>query len=165
MSIILKEPIILDLRVWINLVVTRALRAIWSKWSFALWECSLLVGVSSRDRHGFQEKHHLICRLLDEIEYVDGKSSLKNVVGGAGSYAAFGARLVAGVAHSRSVGWVVDAGSDFPLDIRRILESWQTNCLFREDESRLTTRAWNGYGYGRREHRGREHRRYGNLMV
>jgi hypothetical protein len=107
----------------------------------------------------------MCCPSLDEIEYVDGKSSLKDIVGGAGSYAAFGARLVAGAAHSRSVGWVVDAGSDFPLDIRRMLESWQTSCLFREDESRLTTRAWNGYGCGRREHRGREHRRYGNSMV
>ena len=73
-------------------------------------------------------------------------------MGGAGTYAAIGARLVAGSEHSRSVGWIVDIGSDFPCEFRRTLESWQTSCLFREDESRLTTRAWNGYGPG--EHRG-----------
>ncbi len=73
-------------------------------------------------------------------------------MGGAGTYAAIGARLVAGAEFSESVGWIVDMGSDFPVDFRRTIDSWQTSCLFREDRSRLTTRAWNGYGP--EDHRG-----------
>jgi hypothetical protein len=68
------------------------------------------------------------------------------IVGGAGTYAALGARLVAGGEHSRSVGWIVDMGSDFPADFRQMIDSWNTSCVFREDKSRVTTRAWNGYG-------------------
>lgn len=73
-------------------------------------------------------------------------------MGGAGTYAAIGARLVTGAENSNSVGWIVDIGSDFPVEFRQTIESWRTDCLFREDSSRLTTRAWNGYGS--EEHRG-----------
>jgi hypothetical protein len=73
-------------------------------------------------------------------------------MGGAGTYAAIGARLVAGQKHSASVGWIVDIGADFPNEFRQAIEAWGTSCLFRKDNSRLTTRAWNGYGLG--EHRG-----------
>lgn len=67
-------------------------------------------------------------------------------MGGAGPYAVVGARMVAGLEHSQSVGWIVDAGSDFPTVVRHIIQSWNTHCVMREDEARLTTRAWNGYG-------------------
>jgi hypothetical protein len=75
------------------------------------------------------------------------------VIGGAGTYAAIGARLVAGTDHSTSVGWIVDMGSDFPLKFRQVIEALNTFVIFREDKSRLTTRAWNGYGPGS-DHRG-----------
>ena len=51
-----------------------------------------------------------------------------------------------GDANASTIGWVVDAGSDFPAEFRAQLEDWQTACMFREDSTRLTTRAWNSYG-------------------
>jgi len=90
--------------------------------------------------------------IIDEIEYVGGKTPEKVVIGGAGTYAAIGARLVAGERFSKSVSWIVDVGSDFPSNFRSTIESWQTACLFREDANRLTTRAWNAYS-GENEHR------------
>jgi hypothetical protein len=50
----------------------------------------------------------------DEVEYVGGKTAGKVIIGGAGSYAAIGARLAAGERYARSVSWIVDVGSDFP---------------------------------------------------
>ena len=75
------------------------------------------------------------------------------MIGGAGTYAAVGARLVAGGENSGSIGWIVDMGSDFPIEFRQLIESWCTSCFFRQDKSRLTTRAWNKYG-PLDEHRG-----------
>lgn len=69
-------------------------------------------------------------------------------MGGAGSYAALGARLFCPPPRSKSVGWIVDAGSDFPEEIRESIRQWDTRCLLRESSERLTTRAWNGYGDG-----------------
>jgi sugar/nucleoside kinase (ribokinase family) len=43
------------------------------------------------------------------------------------------------------VGWIADRGSDFPAAIDAQIESWQTFCFARTDETRLTTRGWNGY--------------------
>lgn len=71
---------------------------------------------------------------------------MKSIIGGAGSYAVVGARLVAGKKLSSSVSWIVDVGSDFPTEVLGVIKSWNTNCLIREDSGRLTTRAWNGYG-------------------
>ena len=44
-------------------------------------------------------------------------------------------------------------GSDFPADLRDLIETWNTKCVFRLDTDRLTTAAWNGYGHN--EHRGK----------
>jgi len=52
---------------------------------------------------------------------------------------------------SKSVGWIVDCGSDFPPEIRQAIDTWNTSCLYRETPERLTTRGWNGYGAN--EHR------------
>ena len=91
---------------------------------------------------------------LDEVDYGTGKAAEKVVMGGAGSYAAIGARLAAGQRFAGLVSWIVDVGSDFPPEFRLTIEAWQTNCIFREDRARLTTRAWNGYS-GEDGHRGR----------
>ena len=84
--------------------------------------------------------------MTDEIEYTDGKARAESIIGGAGTYATIGARLVAGQENARLVGWIVDVGSDFPPEFRTMIDSWQTNCMYRHNETRLTTRAWNGYG-------------------
>ena len=73
-------------------------------------------------------------------------------MGGAGTHAVVGARLVACAKHSESVGWIVDTGSDFPTSFCHTIDLWQVSRLLREDRSRLTTRAWNGYGP--EDHRG-----------
>ncbi|EZF27303.1 hypothetical protein H112_00691 [Trichophyton rubrum D6] len=82
---------------------------------------------------------------LDEIEYEPPTPPVRGIVGGAGSFAAIGARIAAGKDHSRSVGWIVDAGNDFPEHVRNLIASWETHCVFREDMNRQTTKGWNGY--------------------
>ncbi|PYH48449.1 ribokinase family protein [Aspergillus saccharolyticus JOP 1030-1] len=84
--------------------------------------------------------------ILDDIDFEGTKPPVKNILGGAASYAIIGARLVAGKEHARSVSWIVDVGSDFPAEVLSVIKSWGTNCIIREDNDRLTTRAWNGYG-------------------
>ncbi|KAK9239718.1 Ribokinase-like protein [Lipomyces kononenkoae] len=83
--------------------------------------------------------------IIDEIHHPDGTSQY-DVIGGAGTYAAYAARYFLPYPLSKRVGWVVDAGSDFPPAIRKELFSLQTTMIFREDHTRLTTRGWNGYG-------------------
>src|SRR5437764_7197102 len=90
----------------------------------------------------------------DEVEYAGRIPAERAIIGGAGSYAAIGARLAAGDRYASLVSWIVDVGSDFPPQFRSVIESWQTDCIFREDRTRLTTRAWNSYS-GENEHRGR----------
>jgi hypothetical protein len=84
--------------------------------------------------------------VLDEIHFPSPKPSVYNVLGGAGSYAALGARLFSPPPASKSVAWIVDAGSDFPDEIRKVIQSWNTGCCIRETPGRLTTRGWNSYG-------------------
>ncbi|KAG2415274.1 hypothetical protein HFD88_006465 [Aspergillus terreus] len=98
-----------------------------------------------------QPHHHVeFCTLgmfiLDDIEFGGIRPNVKNVLGGAASFAVVGARLVAGREHSQSVSWIVDVGSDFPSDVLEVINSWDTACVIRKDPGRLTTRAWNGYG-------------------
>ncbi|KAJ5901998.1 hypothetical protein N7495_002526 [Penicillium taxi] len=81
----------------------------------------------------------------DDIDFGSSRPGVKNVLGGAASFAVLGARLVAGSTYARSVSWIVDVGSDFPSETLAEIRSWDTDCLFREDHSRLTTRGWNGY--------------------
>lgn len=90
--------------------------------------------------------------IIDEIEFPPPKPPVKDIVGGAGSYSALGARIFSPPPQSRSVGWIVDCGSDFPPELRDSIASWETGVLIRETPDRLTTRGWNGYGEN--EHRG-----------
>ncbi|KAJ5097215.1 hypothetical protein N7456_007936 [Penicillium angulare] len=83
--------------------------------------------------------------ILDDIEFGGTRPDVKNALGGAASFAVIGARLVAGLEHGRSVSWIVDVGSDFPQETLQAIKSWGTDCVIREDHSRLTTKAWNGY--------------------
>ncbi|KAK3380140.1 Ribokinase-like protein, partial [Lasiosphaeria ovina] len=81
----------------------------------------------------------------DEIEYLPPKPPVRDVLGGAGSYSALGARLFSPPPLSKSVGWFVDRGSDFPEAITAVVESWETSAVMRTSAGRLTTRGWNGY--------------------
>ncbi|RMZ77851.1 hypothetical protein DV737_g4139, partial [Chaetothyriales sp. CBS 132003] len=83
--------------------------------------------------------------IIDEIEYHDGREKTENILGGAGAYAALGARLAASDKPG-SVSWIVDRGSDFPDQLAAVIGSWQTSVVYRINAGRLTTRAWNGYG-------------------
>ncbi|KIW14349.1 hypothetical protein PV08_07131 [Exophiala spinifera] len=85
--------------------------------------------------------------IIDQIEYLNtSRAPAQKILGGAGTYAALGARLAAGRANSHAVSWIVDMGSDFPPEFRALIETWQTSCTFRLDLGRLSTTAWNGYG-------------------
>lgn len=83
--------------------------------------------------------------IIDEIEYLPPKPAVRDILGGAGSYSALGARLLSPPPLSSTVGWIIDKGSDFPESITTLVESWETTAIFREDPARLTTRGWNGY--------------------
>jgi len=88
--------------------------------------------------------------IVDEIEWKtpNPPPTKHDLIGGAGTYAVLGARLAVSpfVSLARSISWIVDIGADFPTSIKDTIDSWNTNCVFRRDMSRLTTRAWNGYG-------------------
>ncbi|KAG9521960.1 Ribokinase-like protein, partial [Aureobasidium melanogenum] len=68
-----------------------------------------------------------------------------NIPGGAGTYSALGARLLSPSPESDRVGWVVDAGHDFPSFLRDMIAAWDTAVLFRSRDA-PTTKGWNGYG-------------------
>ncbi|KAL6858502.1 Ribokinase-like protein [Trichoderma novae-zelandiae] len=84
--------------------------------------------------------------ILDDIDFAPPTPSRSNVLGGAGSYAALGARLFSPPPLSSTVGWIVDQGSDFPPAVTALVDSWDTGAVIRHDADRLTTRGWNGYG-------------------
>ena len=73
-----------------------------------------------------------------------------NVLGGAGIYAALGARVfraedVCGEKDCKSVGMIVHEGCDFPIDAKAELESWHLSSVFVKTPQRLTTRGKNTY--------------------
>lgn len=88
--------------------------------------------------------------IIDEIEWQtpNPPPPKTNLIGGAGTYAVLGGRLAASPSQplSRTISWIVDIGSDFPPEVKSTIDSWNTDCIFRCDPNRLTTRAWNGYG-------------------
>lgn len=92
-----------------------------------------------------ENRNPLTCSNQDEIEYLPPTPPVKDVLGGAGTFSALGARLFSPPPRSESVGWIVDKGSDFPPDLEALIASWGTSVLLRETPERLTTRGWNGY--------------------
>lgn len=70
---------------------------------------------------------------------------MKDILGGAGTYSALGARLLSPGPLSTSVGWIIDRGSDFPPALDDLISTWETSALIRDTPDRLTTRGWNGY--------------------
>lgn len=87
-------------------------------------------------------------RSTDDIEFPPPKPPVRDILGGAGSWSALGARLFSPPPLSRSVGWIIDQGSDFPDSVTKLVDSWSTTAVFRPTPDRLTTRGWNGYAEG-----------------
>lgn len=114
----------------------------------ARWACSSSV-ICRLQHHSWTAAQHAH---PDEIEFTPPTPPVRDILGGAGSYAALGARLFAPPPRSKAVAWIVDCGSDFPPALRETIASWETGALIRETPHRLTTRGWNGYGDN--EHRG-----------
>ncbi|KAI0386027.1 Ribokinase-like protein [Hypomontagnella monticulosa] len=83
--------------------------------------------------------------IIDEIEYQPPTPPVKDILGGAGTYSALGARLFSPPPLSNSVGWIIDKGSDFPAALEDLISTWETSVLIRPTPERLTTRGWNGY--------------------
>ncbi|KAI2606723.1 Ribokinase-like protein [Hypoxylon sp. NC1633] len=83
--------------------------------------------------------------IIDEIEYLPPTPPVKDILGGAGTYSALGARLFSPPPLSSSVGWIIDKGSDFPAELEELICAWETSVLIRPTPDRLTTRGWNGY--------------------
>ncbi|KOS21653.1 Protein MAK32 [Escovopsis weberi] len=83
--------------------------------------------------------------IIDDIEFKPPTAPVKDVLGGAGAFSAVGARLFSPGSLSKTVGWIVDKGSDFPPVLSTVVDGWGTSAVIRSDSSRLTTRGWNGY--------------------
>ncbi|KGQ09390.1 Protein MAK32 [Beauveria bassiana D1-5] len=86
--------------------------------------------------------------IIDDIDFLPPTPPAKDILGGAGTYSALGARLLSPSPLSRTVGWVVDKGFDFPPALAELIDTWDTHAVYRHDASRLTTRGWNGYDAG-----------------
>ncbi|KAF2401985.1 MAK32-like protein [Trichodelitschia bisporula] len=89
--------------------------------------------------------------VIDEVHFLPPTPPVKDIFGGAASFAALGARIFSPPPLSKSVGWIVDCGYDFPPELRKAIDQWQTSCLMREQPDMPTVRGWNGYGEN--EHR------------
>lgn len=81
--------------------------------------------------------------ILDDIHYLDAPSQT-SIIGGAGTYSAIGARLFSPPPQSSQVGWIIDAGPDFPQHVLDIINSWRSHAVIRPRDG-STTRGWNGY--------------------
>lgn len=81
--------------------------------------------------------------IVDDIYYSIPRAPVTDIIGGAGSYAVLGARIMRGSGHT--VGWTIHAGSDFPETVRKEVQSWGTRCEFVDTPERLTTRGLNVY--------------------
>ncbi|KAA8895523.1 Ribokinase-like protein [Sphaerosporella brunnea] len=88
--------------------------------------------------------------IIDQIHYgpPSDRRVVDDVVGGAGTYALLGARLFSPPPLSKTLGWIVDCGRDFPPALLPLLRSFDTTMQLRHDAARLTTRGWNSYGPG-----------------
>ncbi len=83
--------------------------------------------------------------IIDEIHYQPPRAPDLDVMGGAGLYAALGARLFRPPPSSSRVGWTIHEGHDFPSHMRNTIDAWNTSCQFISTPDRPTTTAFNRY--------------------
>ncbi len=112
-------------------------------------ECAFSVCVVEIHSHNWT-----VSNLLSDDIYQRSPPKLlhSNVLGGAGIYAALGARVfrgkdVNGEKGCRSVGVIVHEGCDFPREAKAQLESWHLSSVFVKTKQ-LTTRGKNVYSEG-----------------
>ncbi|KAK6512931.1 hypothetical protein TWF506_009093 [Arthrobotrys conoides] len=85
--------------------------------------------------------------IIDQIHFPASGRVVDDIIGGAGTFGIIGARLFSPPPElSRTLGWIVDVGNDFPKSIKLELERWGTSLILRETPERRTTRGWNSYG-------------------
>ena len=83
--------------------------------------------------------------------YQSSRAPMLNRLGGAGTYATVGARLLCSHESSKipdrphNIGFIVHAGEDFPREVEAELQSWYTRSLILHTPERLTTRGRNIY--------------------
>lgn len=83
--------------------------------------------------------------IIDEIHFSNGRS-LFDVLGGGGTFAIVGSRIVLGNRYSKRCGWVVDIGNDCLQVIEEKLKSWNTGGVYRYHRNRTCNHGWNKYG-------------------
>lgn len=89
---------------------------------------------------------------MSDAIYPEAGPPLKDILGGAGTYATVGARLFCQGHASVTVGFVVHAGDELPLKLRDEIASWKSGTHIIETPNRMTTRGKNVYADGiRRE--------------
>jgi len=95
--------------------------------------------------------------IIDQIHYgpAEARKMVDGVMGGAGTFAIYGARLFSPPPASEKLGWIIDAGYDFPEYCVSQIEALKTHAIFRNNPGRKTTQGWNSYGPG--EHRAFEY--------
>jgi len=86
--------------------------------------------------------------IIDQIQYgpAEARKMVDGVIGGAGTFAIYGARLFSPPPASEKLGWIIDAGYDFPKYCVSQIEALKTHAIFRDNPGRKTTQGWNSYG-------------------
>lgn len=85
--------------------------------------------------------------IIDENHYPvsSKKEPVYNIIGGGGTYAIIGSRIIAGAKNCKLVSGIIDKGSDFPVVVEKKILSWNTGIVWNHDPTRLTTRGINIY--------------------
>lgn len=85
--------------------------------------------------------------IIDDNQYPSAwnRADDVDVIGGGGSYAIVGARIIGGKRRASKVCGIIDKGYDFPASVQQELESWKCGLVYRADETRQTTRGVNVY--------------------
>ncbi|KAL6453726.1 MAK32 Protein MAK32 [Candida maltosa Xu316] len=90
--------------------------------------------------------------IIDENRYLDiDKPPEINIIGGAGTYAIVGARIISNSNQAREISGIIDKGSDFPIEVEDEIQTWETGVILRNNPTRLTTRGANLYHNGIRD--------------
>ena len=83
---------------------------------------------------------------IDEIHFQPPRPPVYEIIGGAGSYAAIGARITQRPGFKHLVSWTIHVGHDFPVKLIKQINDWDTAVNWIVTKDRLTTRGWNKYG-------------------
>lgn len=83
--------------------------------------------------------------IIDEIHFNDG-TSIHDILGGGGTFAIVGSRMILGSSRSTESSWIVDIGNDCPSEILQELKNWNTGAIFRYHKDRPCNHGWNKYG-------------------